>query len=39
MILDLSGHGSMRRVKIRFARHGEKTFVVEKVRLTVILDE
>lgn len=38
-ILDLGGHGSMRRVKIRFARHGEKTFVVDKVKLTVIHDE
>jgi DNA helicase-2/ATP-dependent DNA helicase PcrA len=38
-ILDLSGHGVMRRVKIRFAKHGEKTFVVEKVKLTVILDD
>jgi DNA helicase-2/ATP-dependent DNA helicase PcrA len=38
-ILDLSGHGAMRRVKIRFAKAGEKTFVVEKVKLTVIIDE
>jgi DNA helicase-2/ATP-dependent DNA helicase PcrA len=38
-ILDLSGHGVLRRVKIRFAKHGEKTFVVEKVKLTVIHDD
>jgi DNA helicase-2/ATP-dependent DNA helicase PcrA len=38
-ITDLSGHGALRRVKIRFARHGEKTFVVEKVKLTVIDDD
>ncbi len=38
-ILDLSGHGVLRRVKIRFAKHGEKTFVVEKVKLTVIYDD
>ena len=38
-VLDLSGFGAMRRVRIRFGRHGEKTFVVEKAKLTVILDE
>jgi DNA helicase II / ATP-dependent DNA helicase PcrA len=38
-ILDLSGHGALRRMKIRFAQHGEKTFVVDKVKLTVILDD
>jgi DNA helicase-2/ATP-dependent DNA helicase PcrA len=38
-ILDLSGHGALRRIKIRFDRAGEKTFVVEKVKLTVILDD
>jgi ATP-dependent DNA helicase UvrD/PcrA len=36
-VLDLSGMGAMRRVRIRFARHGEKVFVVEKAKLTVIL--
>jgi DNA helicase-2/ATP-dependent DNA helicase PcrA len=38
-VLDLSGMGALRRVKIRFGRHGEKVFVVEKAKLTVILDE
>jgi DNA helicase-2/ATP-dependent DNA helicase PcrA len=38
-ILQIGGHGAMRRVKIRFARHGEKTFVVDKVKLTVIHDD
>src|SRR5437660_12064912 len=28
-ITDLSGVGPMRRLKIRFGRHGEKTFVVD----------
>jgi DNA helicase-2/ATP-dependent DNA helicase PcrA len=38
-ILNLSGHGVLRRIKIRFPKHGEKTFVVNKVTLTVILDD
>jgi DNA helicase-2/ATP-dependent DNA helicase PcrA len=38
-VLDLSGFGSMRRVKIRFGRHGEKVFVVEKAKLTVIVED
>ncbi len=38
-ILDLSGHGALRRVKVRFAKAGEKTFVVDKVKLTVIHDD
>ena len=38
-VLDLSGFGAMRRVRIRFARHGEKVFVVDKVKLTIIVDE
>jgi DNA helicase-2/ATP-dependent DNA helicase PcrA len=38
-VLDLSGFGVMRRVRIRFARHGEKVFVVDKAKLTIIVDE
>jgi DNA helicase-2/ATP-dependent DNA helicase PcrA len=38
-ILDISGHGALRRLKIRFAKHGEKTFVADKVKLTVIFDD
>jgi ATP-dependent DNA helicase UvrD/PcrA len=38
-ITDLSGHGALRRIKIRFAKAGEKTFVVDKVKLTIILDD
>jgi DNA helicase-2/ATP-dependent DNA helicase PcrA len=38
-VLDLSGFGAMRRVRIRFARHGEKVFVVDKVNFTIIVDE
>lgn len=35
-VTDLSGFGALRRVKIRFAGHGEKTFVADKVKLKVI---
>lgn len=38
-ITDLSGHGALRRMKIRFAHHGDKTFVVDKVKLTVVIDD
>jgi DNA helicase-2/ATP-dependent DNA helicase PcrA len=39
LITDVSGHGALRRLKVRFAKHGEKTFVADKVKLTVILDD
>jgi DNA helicase-2/ATP-dependent DNA helicase PcrA len=35
-ITDVSGFGALRRVKIRFPGHGEKTFVADKVRLKVV---
>ncbi len=35
-IIDVSGLGAMRRIKIRFAAAGEKTFVAEKVKLKVL---
>jgi DNA helicase-2/ATP-dependent DNA helicase PcrA len=38
-VLDLSGHGALRRARIRFARHGEKVFVVQKAQLTVVIDD
>lgn len=38
-ILDLSGQGALRRARIRFARHGERVFVIEKAKLTVVVDE
>lgn len=38
-ILDMSGQGALRRARIRFARHGERVFVVEKANLTVVVDE
>jgi DNA helicase-2/ATP-dependent DNA helicase PcrA len=35
-ITDVSGFGALRRVKIRFPGHGEKTFVADKVKLKVV---
>jgi DNA helicase-2/ATP-dependent DNA helicase PcrA len=35
-ITDLGGFGSLRKMKIRFALHGEKTFVADKVKLKVL---
>jgi DNA helicase-2/ATP-dependent DNA helicase PcrA len=35
-VTDLSGFGSLRRVKIRFATRGEKTFVADKVKLKIV---
>jgi DNA helicase-2/ATP-dependent DNA helicase PcrA len=35
-VTSVSGYGAMRRVKIRFQRHGEKTFVADKVKLAIL---
>jgi len=35
-ITDVSGHGAMRRVKVRFASNGEKTLVVQHAKLTIL---
>ncbi|HXG08229.1 MAG TPA: UvrD-helicase domain-containing protein [Gemmataceae bacterium] len=35
-ITDLSGYGALRRIKIRFPTAGEKTFIVDKVQLTIV---
>jgi DNA helicase-2/ATP-dependent DNA helicase PcrA len=35
-VTDLNGFGALRRVKIRFATHGEKTFIADKVKLKVV---
>ena len=35
-ITEVSGYGALRKVKIRFAAHGEKTFIADKVKLTVV---
>jgi DNA helicase-2/ATP-dependent DNA helicase PcrA len=35
-IVEVSGHGTSRRVKIRFYRAGERTFVADKVTLEIV---
>jgi DNA helicase-2/ATP-dependent DNA helicase PcrA len=35
-VTDVNGFGALRKVKIRFPGHGEKTFMVEKVKLKVV---
>ncbi len=35
-VTDLGGFGSLRKMKIRFALHGEKTFVADKVKLKAV---
>ena len=35
-ITELGGYGSLRKMKIRFALHGEKTFVADKVKLKAV---
>jgi DNA helicase-2/ATP-dependent DNA helicase PcrA len=35
-VTDVSGYGAMRKVKIRFAKAGERTFLVEKAKLTIV---
>lgn len=35
-VSDLSGFGALRKIKIRFALHGEKTFVADKVKLKTV---
>jgi DNA helicase-2/ATP-dependent DNA helicase PcrA len=35
-VTDLNGYGALKRVKIRFPAHGEKTFVASKVKLKVV---
>lgn len=35
-ITDFNGFGALRKIKIRFALHGEKTFVADKVKLKAV---
>ena len=35
-VTDVSGFGALRRLKVRFAGAGEKTFVADKVKLKVV---
>ncbi|MBY0522109.1 MAG: ATP-binding domain-containing protein [Gemmataceae bacterium] len=35
-VTEIGGYGALRKVKIRFATHGEKTFIADKVKLTIV---
>jgi DNA helicase-2/ATP-dependent DNA helicase PcrA len=35
-VIDVSGYGALRKLKVRFAAAGERTFVADKVKLKVI---
>jgi DNA helicase-2/ATP-dependent DNA helicase PcrA len=35
-ITDVSGYGAMRKVKVRFPNAGERTFLVDKAKLTIV---
>ncbi len=35
-LTEVSGFGALKRVKVRFAQHGEKTFIADKVMLKVV---
>ena len=38
-ITQVSGHGALRKVKVRFAAHGEKTFIAAKAKLAIVRKE
>jgi DNA helicase II / ATP-dependent DNA helicase PcrA len=35
-VTEVSGHGALRKVKIRFASQGERTFIADKVKLEIV---
>jgi DNA helicase-2/ATP-dependent DNA helicase PcrA len=35
-VVELNGRGALRKVKIRFSAHGVKTFIADKVKLTIV---
>ena len=35
-VTELSGYGALRKVKVRFNRAGEKTFIADKAKLAVV---
>ena len=35
-VTEVSGDGAQRKVKIRFSSAGEKTFIADKVQLTIV---
>jgi len=36
-VTQVSGYGIMRKIKVRFSTHGEKTFVAEKAKLAILV--
>ncbi len=38
-VTQVSGYGAMRKVKVRFGAAGERTFLVDKARLTIVRDD
>jgi DNA helicase-2/ATP-dependent DNA helicase PcrA len=38
-VTQVSGYGVMRKIKVRFSSHGEKTFVAEKAKLAIPCEE
>jgi DNA helicase-2/ATP-dependent DNA helicase PcrA len=35
-IIEVSGHGALRKVKIRFRTAGERSFIADKVKLEIV---
>jgi DNA helicase-2/ATP-dependent DNA helicase PcrA len=35
-VVEVSGHGALRKVKIRFGAAGERTFIADKVTLEIL---
>jgi DNA helicase-2/ATP-dependent DNA helicase PcrA len=35
-VTQVTGYGVMRKIKVRFSGHGEKTFVADKAKLAII---
>src|SRR4029077_8634623 len=35
-VTQVSGYGVIRKIKVRFSSHGEKTFVVEKAKFVIV---
>jgi DNA helicase-2/ATP-dependent DNA helicase PcrA len=35
-VTEVTGYGAMRRIKVRFSSYGEKTFVLDKVKLAIV---
>ncbi len=35
-VTEVSGYGAMRKIKVRFSGHGEKTFVADKAKLAIV---